>query len=140
MSWDTAEIRRKVRCSACRGPIRDRVNLVLLRRKATWRFPTAGNVLTGEEGHAVAICCEACIDGKRDVVEAVEFAGDAVVYHSVSELEKLPPLYPDQVELPFGPGRDLKDGRVAYVTDLTFGRGRICIGPARDLSSYDDGY
>lgn len=88
---DTVEkYRRLVRCSACGGSIGDRVNLVVLNRKATWKHPTAGNVLTGESGQAVAVCCDQCCDARRPPVEAVELNGDTVTYHPVESLEEIP--------------------------------------------------
>jgi len=71
-----------------------------LRRKATWEYPVAGNVLTGESSEAVAIVCESCLDQKllnreRSVVdaapilEAVEFSGSEAIYHPVGELEEI---------------------------------------------------
>jgi hypothetical protein len=82
------EIRKKVRCSSCQQPINDRINLVELQRKAKWEYPSAGNVLTGETGKAVAICCDACIDEKCLPVEAVELRGEEVVYHPIMSLER----------------------------------------------------
>jgi len=89
-----ADIRRLCRCGACRGRIGRRINLVSLGRKATWEYPSAGNVLTGASGEAVAVVCDGCIDDKRDIVEAVEFREGAPVYHPVDELEKIPETVP----------------------------------------------
>ena len=37
--------------------------------------------------------------------------------------------------------KDFESGLTAYVTPLTFGRGRICVGPTdRILVSHDHGY
>jgi hypothetical protein len=83
------KIRRLVRCSACQGRIRGRVNLVDLERVATCEYPTAGNVLTGEHHHAVAICCDRCIDDGVPYVEAVEMNGTTVVYHAIGSLEPI---------------------------------------------------
>lgn len=84
-------IRRNVRCSACHGKIGRRVNLMELDRAASWQYPTAGNVLTGEMGKAVAILCDGCAESAKPIVEAVEFRGAAVVYHPIADL---PPWRP----------------------------------------------
>lgn len=87
----SAEIRDKVRCSACQGKI-SRINLVQLDRLATWEYPVCGNVVTGEQGRAVAILCGPCADGRREVKEAVEFREGEVVYHPIETLTELPPM------------------------------------------------
>lgn len=80
-------------CCACGGRI-DRVNLVELCLRATWKFPRGGNVLTGEDGRAIAVCCDRCAEGRAGaslITKAVEFRGDEVIYHDVADLEELPP-------------------------------------------------
>jgi len=81
----------KVRCGACGQVTGFCRNLVELDRKAKWDYPTAGNVLTGESGKAVAFACDKCVRDKAQVREAVEFKGDALVYHAVEDLEPVPP-------------------------------------------------
>ena len=101
MTMTSDDIRLKVRCGACHGPLRSGpLCFVELRRKATWKYPTSGNVLTGEEGLATAIVCEACIDAKKEIVEAVEFAhaSDEPVYHPIVELEAAPFVVVDTFE------------------------------------------
>jgi hypothetical protein len=88
MPTTAKDIARKTRCGACGGQVR-RVNFVMIELKATWEYPTAGNVVTGESGRAVAVVCDACIDAQRRVREAVEFRGDEVVYHPLESLEKI---------------------------------------------------
>jgi len=84
-------IRERVKCCACGGSLTTspHVNLVTLRRRATWEFPTSGNVLTGEENVAVAIVCDECFE--HPVRHAVEFAGNEVIYHPLDTLEDLGP-------------------------------------------------
>jgi len=82
-----AYIRKHVRCGCCGGKIGTSINMVALGYKAKWKYPTSGNVLTGESGEAVAICCDSCVNRAATVVEAVEFKGGKVVYHPLAELE-----------------------------------------------------
>src|SRR5438552_5703732 len=85
-------IEEKGRCGACGKPfLGDRLNLVTLDRKATWEYPTSGNVLTGESGRAVAILCDGCVEDKVAIQEAMELRDDGLVYHPLAELETLPP-------------------------------------------------
>jgi hypothetical protein len=84
-----ADIAARCRCGACRGPVALPVNVVALDRKARWPYPTAGNVLTGAGGEAVAVVCDRCVAARAAVAEAVEFRGEAVVYHDVAELEEI---------------------------------------------------
>jgi len=91
--WTMDAYRRRVRCCACAGSLRrsKHVNLVSLQRRATWQYPVWRNVLTGEDGEAVAVVCDACLDANREIQEAVEFRGAEVLYHTVIDLERLPP-------------------------------------------------
>ena len=92
-----AEIAARCRCCACAGPV-ERANLVMLERRATWKYPTHGNVLIGSNGGAMAVVCDRCADGGRLPTEAVEFVnGDdggpddvtIVVYHPLTDLEEM---------------------------------------------------
>jgi hypothetical protein len=93
---EQSEIRRKVRCGACRGKLTRRLNLVQLQRRARWQFPVCGNVLTGEAGLACAILCDRCAPERmgqpfrREILEAVEFTEAGPVYHPVETLEEVP--------------------------------------------------
>jgi protein-arginine kinase activator protein McsA len=86
-------IRERVRCCACGGRMTKsgHVNLVSLGRRATWAYPIVGNVVSGRTGEAVAIVCDACLEGKREIQFAIEFDGDEVVYHEAVDLEQMPP-------------------------------------------------
>lgn len=93
--FDVKKVRRKVRCGCCRGKLGRLVNFVELGRRAAWEYPSAGNVITGEFGRAVAVICTKCVrqcrhPGHPPILEAVEFRGDEVVYHPVEELEEVP--------------------------------------------------
>jgi hypothetical protein len=85
------DIRRRARCCACGGPMRrsPHMNLVCLERKAEWKYPQAGNVLTGEGGQAVAIVCDRCLDDKATIVNAVEFRDGQILYHQVEQLAEI---------------------------------------------------
>lgn len=87
---DNLELLGTARCGACHGKV-ERVNLLSLRHLATWRFPTHGNVLTGESGGAVAVVCDACIDHGGAVKEAVEVLDGRIVYHPIDTLAEGPP-------------------------------------------------
>lgn len=66
------------------------LNVVMTDYKATWEFPTAGNVLEGTSGIAVAVLCSSCLEKKpMQIKNCIEYRNDEVVYHPVSELEKM---------------------------------------------------
>ncbi len=90
----STEILRRAHCCACRKPgphAPDHINLVALRRRPTWEYPSAGNALTGDGPCAVAIVCDDCVAAQRVILEAVELRDRRVVYHDVYYLEELPP-------------------------------------------------
>ena len=91
---DPKRLFRKARCRACGGKIGRVINLFMLDRKATWKYPTAGNVLTGESGRAMAILCDQCLDTGAVIREALEFKDSKPVYHPVGDLEEMPPEVP----------------------------------------------
>ena len=108
------------KCCACQGPIGKRLNICTLNYRATWKYPVSCNVITGDEGRATAICCDACIDAKREILRAIELEGDEIRYHPVSELESMPPeksyfiMPPIEGRLPFGSIQCLLCGLVSY--------------------------
>jgi hypothetical protein len=79
------------RCGACRGELGPRLNLVQLQRRATWRYPTGGNLATNYGPCAVAIVCDRCVAGDGAPVEAVELTAGEIVYHPIFDLEPLGP-------------------------------------------------
>lgn len=84
-----AWMRENVRCSSCGGPLGEVINLVALQRLTTWQYPVASDFLARENGRAVAMCCDGCLDFQRRPIEAVEFRADGVVYHPVEDLAKI---------------------------------------------------
>jgi hypothetical protein len=92
---DTLEkIKKYGRCCISDRPLKDshHVNMVELGYKATWKFPVAGNVLTGTSGRAVAFIHDDYFQiGKNtgEIKYAVEFRGDEIIYHDVKTLEPI---------------------------------------------------
>ena len=82
---------RKALCGCCRKHVArcKSVNLVELRKHAKWEHPTAGNVITGERGRAVAVLCDACFEQwpQPQILWAVEFADGELRYHHVGDLD-----------------------------------------------------
>lgn len=80
------------KCCACGRIIGDHgshINGVILGRLVQWEYPTAGNIITGEKGRAVAIVCDGCLDKRAHVKYAVRFKGSKVIYIPVDDLEKV---------------------------------------------------
>lgn len=106
--WE-AFIRKNGKCCACEGSLASSsmINMGQMDRLATWKHPIAGNVLSSDKRpRAVAIVCDTCFD---DIAEMGEKGGEKIklaiewnpeekriVYHKVEDLEKLPPLKPDE--------------------------------------------
>lgn len=94
------DIRRRVRCGACGGKI-GRINVVTVHRRATWPYPSSGNLypssgnlITGDDHRAVGFMCDSCVDeglGTKKLREVVEWRDGEVVYHPIDSLEQLPP-------------------------------------------------
>lgn len=85
------EILGTARCGHCGGKVEPRLNVVMLNHRAAWKYPSAGNVITGEFGRAVGVCCDACIEARTPPREAVEFRDGQVFYHPIESLEAMPP-------------------------------------------------
>lgn len=85
------EISQLVRCGACHGPLGERPNMIQLTKRATWKYPASGNLVTGYGPCAVAILCDACAEACHPILEAVEFNGQEAVYHPLAELDDLGP-------------------------------------------------
>lgn len=87
-------MRTMVKCCACEGTLESSfLNFVMLDYEATWDYPTAGNVITGESGHAVAALCDDCIDADAEIRFAVEWSGKGpddfkVIYHPLTSLKR----------------------------------------------------
>lgn len=88
-----ATMMKLCRCGSCRERFTSLrfFNFVELNRLAWWKYPTAGNLLKGTTGKAIATMCSQCIDAGNSAVFAVEFAVEegenVVVEHFVSQLE-----------------------------------------------------
>lgn len=89
--------RRIVRCGGCGGKLGQVLNLMQLDLQATWDYPCACNVITGENHQAVAILCDACIEAHVQPREAVEIDGEVVRYHAVGDLRRTE-LTPEQAQ------------------------------------------
>ena len=69
----------KERCCACDciiGENGENINIVQLARFATWKYPIAGNLLTGARNRAVAVVCDVCIKNNVPINFAIRFDDD----------------------------------------------------------------
>ena len=86
----TENILRSVPCGACGLPLGKHLNVVGTGRRAHWKFPSMGNVLTGTQGEAVAFLCDSCVDDQAPPLEAIEFVGEGeettVKHHELRSL------------------------------------------------------
>jgi hypothetical protein len=87
-------IKSKVECCTCGGPIKNSkyINMVQTGRKATWKYPTAGNILLGKPCiEALSILCDKCISQRKKPLFAVEWDNEHtyVEYHPLAALEEL---------------------------------------------------
>lgn len=77
------------KCCACDGIIGENgenINLVQLRRMATWKYPTSGNILTGTKNLAVAAVCNVCIENNVPIKFAIRFDNKKIVRVPVNDL------------------------------------------------------
>lgn len=98
---DTSEwILETHKCCSCERPLKETgtttVNMMQLGYKATWAFPTFGNVILRTSGIAGAVVCDECLENKAmEVKFAIEYTGDGeldekeIIYHPVATLEKI---------------------------------------------------
>jgi len=87
-------IKQNIECCYCGDSLKTSkyINLVQTGKKATWKYPTAGNVLLGKPPiEAVAILCDNCIDQKKKPLFAVEWNNEhtQIEYHPLASLEDL---------------------------------------------------
>lgn len=78
-------------CCSCGRPIRENshhLNIAQLEYMVEWDYPKMGNVVTGVDNRACAVVCDDCFFEKRIPTKAIEFRGDLIVYHPVTELQK----------------------------------------------------
>jgi hypothetical protein len=90
-----AWIKETVKCCACEMSMKlsPHINMIQLGLMAEWKYPAAGNILTGQPCiEAMAIICDDCVKRKAKIRFAVEFEVNlkGVKYHSVEKLQKLP--------------------------------------------------
>jgi hypothetical protein len=89
------QILKEGKCCITGKPLSDckHINMVELDRVATWEFPRSGNLITGLKGVAVALVHDETIgaDGlvKGEILHAVKFTKDGIVYHNVQDMQKL---------------------------------------------------
>lgn len=84
--------RKNVKCCACGGMLETSscINIVELKKVATWKFPVAGSIDTPGYGpRAMAIVCDECVQNKIKIRRCIEWEGSSylVKYHDVDELE-----------------------------------------------------
>lgn len=81
----------KTHCCACLLPMERSkfINFLITDYKQTWQFPSAGNVLSGEDYGATAILCDGCILVDNPPKQVVEFQDKKVIHHPVESLEKI---------------------------------------------------
>lgn len=63
------------RCGICEQPLATskHCNFVALDKKATWAYPTWGNILVpGSEGRAQSVVCDSCIEDASGVKKALD--------------------------------------------------------------------
>lgn len=80
-------------CCCTGKPLRTSTNMNFVDTKipVPWKFPSCGNVITGESGHGVAYVHDDAIDemGKMlPLKHIVEFRGEKVIYHPIEEFKK----------------------------------------------------
>lgn len=81
------------KCCACDAPLKDsgHVNMVMLTKKAPWKYPIWGNLLAEKEtamGYALGMVCDECVDDekgkiKKPIKYAVEVQGGEPVEGSL---------------------------------------------------------
>jgi len=103
------------KCCACEAPLKDsaHVNMVMISKKAMWKYPIWGNILAKEDtamGYACGIVCDNCVDNKTGQIKkpikyAIEVQGGdkvapnfhtarVILYHDVNDLEDGEPEIP----------------------------------------------
>lgn len=84
---------RSANCCACGKPMKlsGNINVLSLNKKATWPYPTWGNMLLkpGIERikRVISVLCDECIKNKRQAIDAIEVNEEEIRYHKLSDLE-----------------------------------------------------
>lgn len=88
----------KALCCICEKPMNmgKTVNMVSLQKKATWAYPTHGNIIVGTQGMALSVVCDHCVEVdehgnltalKGEIQNAVELTNDnRIIYHPIKIL------------------------------------------------------
>ena len=86
---DTEQIKARTRCCCCGIPMEEStsLNMVTLDYLPEWDYPRSGNLITGTGAKAIAVACDPCAEKSVAVEYAVEFRGDEVFYHEISDLQ-----------------------------------------------------
>lgn len=112
---DPIEALCKCPCCACSMALTGFVNMVITTHPQQWKYPQAGNVLTGERHGAIAILCDKCIKAKVEIKNLVELRNGEVILHPVGEKEPTAP--------PMGsPAWIIEDGNWVYLPELDLTR------------------
>lgn len=79
------------KCCISGKPLKDckQLNWIQLQVKATWSFPVWGNFITGEKNMAIAYVHDDCCKDDLvvgEIIHAVEFKGNEIIYHPLKEL------------------------------------------------------
>ncbi len=94
-------ILEKGTCCICGQPLSSSkyVNIGMLNKKATWKYPVWGNVLIpGCQGRALFYVCDRCQESSEKGIDpgpvkyAVEVRNKEFILHRVEELEDVPPV------------------------------------------------
>lgn len=94
-------IRKFGKCCVTGKPLIDcqHINVVQLDYRVRWKHPTWGNLLTGQQGLALAIVHDDMMDRTQDVKIkfAIEMPSDSqeIIYHALDTLEKVDHLFFD---------------------------------------------
>lgn len=76
------------KCGNCTAAMSEseHLNMVQVKRKAQWRFPVWGNLLTGEDTMALALMCDKCLEEHKPVMFCIEVRNNTILYHAIELL------------------------------------------------------
>jgi hypothetical protein len=87
------EIREKGKCCITEKPLRDckHFNIVQIDKKAKWKYPVWGDLISGIDNMAIAIVHDDCLEPEGNIIGEIRYAIEAtdtkIIYHPISELE-----------------------------------------------------